>query len=260
MNFQLSDLLPVLLVLAGPAVGSFAALLADRLPRNEPVLIARSRCRSCGKKLSALQMVPLVSYAALRGRCSSCGALIPAELWHAEFLGLLLGLAAVFMTDSLPEAMFGAGLLWCLLALALADLKHFRLPNQLTASLLIISLVLAILRNDGETFHHQLGLAVVGAGLGFGAFWLIRFLYQWFAGREGLGFGDVKLMAGIGAAVGPIAIPYVTLLAGVSALLLVALRNWRIRRKIRRTARVPFGAALSVSAALVWLALEGGYL
>ena len=260
MNFPLSDFLRILLILAGPAVGSFAALLADRLPRGEPVLMARSRCRSCGAKLSALQMIPLVSYPVLRGRCASCGASIPAHLWHAELLGLVLAIGAVFTADTALEAFLGAALLWCLLALALADLKHFRLPDQLTGSLLITALVLAIIRDDGEMFHRQLGMAVLGAALGFGVFWLIRLAYQWRMGREGLGLGDVKLMAGIGAAVGPIAIPHVTLLAGVSALLLVLLRNWRTGRKIRRTARVPFGAALSVSAALVWLAIQGRYL
>ncbi len=205
-------------------------------------------------------MIPLVSYAVLRGRCSFCGAHIPADLWHAEILGLLLGMAAVFASDGVPEAVLGAALLWCLLALTLADLKHFRLPDQLTGALLIIALVLAVIRIDGQMLHRQFGLAIIGAALGFGFFGLLRLAYRWFTGREGLGFGDVKLMAGIGAAVGPMAIPYVTLVAGFSALFLALLRNWRTGRKVRRTARVPFGAALSVSAALVWLALEGGYL
>jgi leader peptidase (prepilin peptidase) / N-methyltransferase len=233
-----------LLVPLGAAMGSFAALLAERLPRGEAVALARSRCRQCGTALGARDLVPVLSYLWLRGHCRHCGAAIPARLWQAESAGLGLGLAAALLAPDPGAALAAALWLWCLLALALTDLRVFRLPDPLTATLL--GLGIAVSWPDWAG-------AGLGAALGAGAFLVLRLGYRATTGREGMGLGDVKLMAGIGAGLGPLALPWVALIAAGSALLLAALRAWRRKRRLRRLGRIPFGAYLAGAAVAVWI-------
>lgn len=233
------------MALAGPAAGSCAALLAERLPRGEPVVLARSCCRSCGAVLGARDLVPILSYLWLGGRCRHCGARIPARLWQAEWAGLGLGLAAAVLAGGAAQALWVALWLWTLLALALADLRAFRLPDPLTAALAVFGL--------GLSWPDWPG-AVLGAAAGAGAFWALRLGYGAATGREGMGLGDVKLMAGIGAGLGAAALPMVALVAALSGLALAGLRAARRGRRLRRLGRVPFGAFLAAAAAAVWVA------
>ncbi len=249
------EALRLLVALAGPAAGSFAALLADRLPRGEPVVLARSRCRSCGAVLRWFELVPLVSWLVQRGRCRHCGAPVPSRLMQAEVVGLLFGLGAAFLAPTPFTALLGAFFLWCLLALALADLRFYRLPDPLTVALALLGLGL-MLAGDGTgwpAWPDRLAGSLLGAAAGGGSFLALRLAYRRIAGREGMGLGDVKLMAGVGAGLGLAALPTVALLAGVSALVVAALRAWRRGRGLRRAGRVPFGAFLALAAAAVWL-------
>lgn len=234
-----------LIALLGPAAGSCAALLAERLPRGEPVAWARSRCRSCGGDIAPRDLVPLWSYARLRGRCRACGARIPVRLWHAEWAGLGLGLAAVGLGQGPWDAAAGAVWLWLLLALALADLRAFRLPDPLTVALAMAGLAVAWPDWPG---------AVLGATLGAGAFLALRLAYGGLTGRQGMGLGDVKLMVGIGAGLGAPAQPWVALIAALSALAVAALRARARNRPLRRLGAVPFGAYLAAAAVAVWIA------
>jgi len=255
MSAHWAEGMRLLVALSGPAAGSFAALLADRLPRGEPVMLARSRCRSCGAPLRWFELVPVVSWLLQRGRCPRCGAPIPARLLQAELVGLGFGLGAAFLAPTPVTALLGALFLWCLLALALADLRFFRLPDTLTAALALLGLAL-MLAGDGTgwpLWQDRLVAALLGAFAGGGAFLALRLGYRRVAGREGMGLGDVKLMAGIGAGLGVAALPLVALLAAVSALGVAALRAWRRGRGLRRAGRVPFGAFLALAAAAVWL-------
>lgn len=255
MSAHWAEGLRVLVALAGPAAGSCAALLARRLPRGEPVVLARSCCRSCGARLRWFELVPLVSWLVQRGRCRRCGAAIPRRLLQAEIVGFGFGLGAAFVAPTPLAALTGALFLWCLLALALADLRYFRLPDALTAALGLIGLGM-MLAGDGTGWPgpaDRLAAAALGAAAGGGSFLALRLGYRALAGREGMGPGDVKLMAAIGAGLGPAALPMVALLAGISALIAAALRAWRRGRGLRRAGRVPFGAFLAMAAAAVWL-------
>ena len=245
------------IILAGPAMGSFAALLAERLLRGEPVLAARSRCLSCGQILGWRDLLPIWSFLRRRGRCAHCGAHIPLRLLHAEIVGLGLGIGAVLTAPDAATALAGAGFLWCLLALALADLTRYRLPDPLTAALFLLGLALALTGSGAGaaagSIAERLTAALVGAAVGGGAFWAIRAGYRAIAGREGMGLGDVKLMAGVGAGLGALALPLVALLAGLSGLSLAWWRAYRKGRRLRRETPLPFGALLAAAAAAVWL-------
>lgn len=245
----MQSLLPLALFLlvTGAAVGSFLALWAERLPRDEGVVRRGSRCRGCGARIGWRDLVPVVSWLWLGGRCRGCGAAIPRWLWHAELGGVSLAALAILVAPTPAVMVLGALWLWLLMGLALCDLTAMRLPDPLNAALLATGLALGALGLGA-------GTALIGAGVGAGTFLAIRLGYHALRGREGLGMGDVKLMAGIGAALGWAALPLVALVAALAALALtLALRHGRVARD----AEIPFGAYLCAAAALVWL-LSGG--
>ena len=235
--------LAVWLVLLGPVAGSFVAAMAERLCAG-PSLTVPSRCAACGRRLGWRDMVPILSWLALRGRCRNCGAALSRRLLAAELLGLGAALAALWTGAGWTETLAIALWLWTLIGLALADLTCLRLPDPMTAVLFLAGMVIG-----------ALNFGMVTAGLtalaGAVVLWGLARLYAAARGRQGLGFGDVKMMAGIGAAVGPLALPWVTLLAAGVAILVAALR-----RSAPETPH-PFGAALALAAALV---LVGGRL
>ncbi|MEL7012339.1 MAG: prepilin peptidase [Pseudomonadota bacterium] len=248
-------ILPVLTILLGASMGSFAAFLADALPRGRPVVFARSSCRSCGQILRWYEMVPILSFLALRGRCARCGASIPVRLLQAELAGLAIGVLAVWA----GVGFIGAMVLWCLLALILSDLLHYRLPNALTLGLLLLALTFVVVpRGVGSPNMAPLWQAVLGAAVGAGIFYAISWLYLVLRGRIGMGAGDIHLMGGIGALVVPVSgwvgLGMVTLIAGLTGLLLGVSRAIRRGRSLSAKTPVPFGACLGMAAALVWIA------
>jgi len=246
----MQSLLPLALFLlvTGAAAGSFLALWAERLPHGEGVVLRGSRCRGCGARIGWRDLVPVASWLWLGGRCRGCGAAIPRWLWHAELGGVALAATAILVAPGPATMALGALWLWLLMGLALCDLAAMRLPDPLSATLFATGIGLGALGPG-------MGAALIGAGIGAGAFLAIRLAYHAVRGREGLGLGDVKLMAGIGAGLGWQALPLVALAAALGALgVTLALR----RGAVARDAEIPFGAYLCAAAGLVWILSTGG--
>lgn len=237
--------LMILLALAGAAAGSFVALLAERLLRGEGFARGRSRCLSCQTRLRARDLVPLLSWPLLRGRCATCGARIPGILWQAEIAGAGLGALAAWTAPDPLQALAMALWSWSLLGLALADLRRYRLPDALVIAAAALGLAMALV--DGRPLLDTL----TGAALAGGAFWAVRQAYRWWAGRDGMGLGDVKLMAALGLATPARDLPLVVLLGTLAALTLAGLRAWRKGRPLHRVGRAPLGAALALAAIAV---------
>ena len=236
------------LLLMGPVVASFMTALADRVCAGTPLLAPRSHCASCKTPIRALDLIPILSWPILRGRCRACGATIPARLWLAELAGLALVALAIWRGESGTEAIVGAAYLLILLGLFQTDLGCMRLPDMLTLPLLVAGIGLG-------TLSRGVGPTLVAAIIGPLVLWLIGAAYRRTRGRAGLGFGDVKMMAGLSAAVGLIALPWVTLLAALSALGVAMLSRAR-GGDVSRTRPVAFGCHLAVAGAVVWLALD----
>lgn len=237
----------LIVLLSGPAVGSFLGVLVERLPRGQS-LLAPSACAGCGARLGWRDMVPVISALALGGRCRACGAAIPGHLMRIEIAATLAGVLAVLLVPGPGPLLVTALLLWCLIALFYCDLLHGCLPDLLTGALLALGLVLAAL-DPGR----GLGPGLASAGLGAGAFWLIRVAYRALRGQDGLGQGDVKLMAGIGAALGWMMIAPATLLAALMALAVAGIVALRDRTVPTGSTALPLGAYLAASAALFLL-------
>ncbi|MBZ6378076.1 hypothetical protein B5C34_01660 [Pacificimonas flava] len=232
--------------LAGLVAGSFIGVIGERWPRGEQVVSGRSRCEACARTLTPADLVPLASYAVLRGKCRHCGAPIPAHLPVVELLAAIVG-AAVFAVADRPLELFWALFGWMLLALALLDWRALWLPRRLTLTLLAFGLAYHAAAGDRQSFL----FALCGAAAGWAALALVAIGYERLRGRRGLGRGDPKLFAAIGAWLGAGALAPVVSFASLGGLAFVfgAMAGGR---QITSDTRLPFGTFLALGAALYW--------
>lgn len=248
-------------LLAAPFVGSFLGVLIRRLPRGEPVALARSRCERCGRALGSSELVPLLSYIALGGRCRTCRGRIGAFHPAVELAALAVALWAVLAAPdpaAHPAALWAdCALGWTLLALAWIDWEHMRLPDALTLPLVPVGLLATLWLGpgpdpDGATDH------ALAATLGYAGFRAVELLYRRLRGRDGLGQGDAKLAAAAGAWVGLDGLGPVVLIAALAGLATGLLRAMRRPGTLGDTlgAPVPFGPCLALA---TWVVrLHGG--
>ena len=233
-------------LILGPVAGSFLGVLVVRLPEGRPVVRSRSACPACGMRLGALDLVPLVSWVASRGRCRHCAAPIAPFYPLIEVAATGIALWGWTVADGwIVVAHWLLG--WILLALTLIDHRDGTLPNALVLPLIPAGLIVIGLAVPSALIDHA-----VGAALGFGAFWAIQHGYRAWRGRDGLGGGDVKLMAAAGAWVGWAGMPGVVLIAALSALVLVVARTIG-GGTVTATTRIAFGPFLCLGIWLVWL-------
>jgi leader peptidase (prepilin peptidase)/N-methyltransferase len=235
-----------LAIVLAPFVGSFLGVVIERLPAGRPIVLGQSICDHCGKLLRARDLVPLVSYLALRGRCS-CGRK-RLSWFHPgiELAALAVAFsAATVLSGWLLWASIGLG--WTLLTLAAIDFRTFVLPDVITLPLIPAGLVVAWMVDPELLAGHGLG-----ALAGFAAFAAIRGVYRELRGRDGLGLGDAKLMAAAGAWLGWQALPSVVMIAAAFGLAL-AWANSLAGGKLAWTSRIAFGPHLALAMWLVWL-------
>ena len=233
-------------LVVGAIVGSFLATALIRWPQARSVVSGRSRCDACGKSLGPGELVPVLSYAALHGRCRKCGARIDRRHLAIEVAAATVGLIAL-LAHPLPLAIVTMLLGLWLLLVAMLDVEHHWLPDRLTLPLIPLGLAAA-----WAGFGPPLIERLIGAAAGWAALFLIAWLYRRVRGREGMGGGDPKLLAGIGAWVGALHLPFILLgagLLGLAAVLLMRLRG----EEVGPTSRLPLGALMAVAAWPVWL-------
>jgi len=236
----------VSLLLVAPFVGSFLGVLAIRLPRGEDVVTGRSRCSDCHHILGPVDLVPLLSWAMVRGRCRHCGSHIDTVYPAIELGSLCVVIWAIAVVD--PAAVLVTVLLgWVLLCLAVMDARSLVLADALTLPLVLAGLGVCAWFSPQVIWEHV--LAALGGGVILSA---VALGYRRVRGRDGLGLGDVKLFAAAGAWCGPLGLGSVLLWAVVvNAVMLLAER----RRRFRVTAdtKVPFGSGLAAGIWLTWL-------
>lgn len=240
-------ILSIFLIAVSPFIGSFLANFAVRWPEGESVAAGRSRCRSCGQTLGPLDLVPLASWLMSRGTCRYCGAPVSAVYPLTETLAFLLSLWAV-MAGPIALAPVSMLLGWVLLTLAVVDARSFLLPDRLTLPLIPAGLVVDWAMGGIDLLMSGMLGALLGGGLSA----CIAIFYQRFRKRAGLGWGDVKLLAGAGAWTGVSGVPAVLFLGACLGLLVVAVMRFGCR-EISRTTPLPFGPFLAAAFWIVWL-------
>ena len=184
-------------LLVGLAVGSFLNVVIHRVPRGESVVRPRSRCPGCGQAIRAFDNIPVLSYLLLGGRCRSCKARISPRYPLLELLTGALFLAC-YVRWGVSLSTLGAAL-FCALMIALAaiDIEHFLLPDRLTLPGIVLGLALS-----SWLEWTTLPASVLGAGLGAGVLLALFYVWLWVRKEEGMGLGDVKMIALIGAFLG----------------------------------------------------------
>lgn len=209
--------------IAGAIMGSFMATLALRWPDGRSVVHGRSACDGCGRVLTTLDLIPMVSWLALRGRCRKCGATIDRTHIIIEVAAAAIGGAAfAFATKLGGVALTLLG--WQLLLLGWLDARHWWLPHRLSASLAITGLALGGFAMAAVGQEVPLKDRVIGMVAGYVLLALIALVYRAYRGRDGLGGGDAPMFGAIGAWVGWAALPLVLLLAALAGITVALVR------------------------------------
>jgi leader peptidase (prepilin peptidase) / N-methyltransferase len=225
----------------GLPIGSFVGVVADRVPRKESIVRPSSHCTSCATPLRTIDNIPVVSYLLLGGRCRACGVHIPPRDLYVEVTTAVLFAAVAWRLPTFwavpAYSLLAAGLV----ALSAIDLEHKLLPRVvLYVTAAIFGLLLVLASWPAHRFHHLL-FALLGAAACF-----VVFLAIWFVSPRAMGFGDVRLAALCGAALGWLGLGAVAVgmlagfvLAGVPAIWMLA------RGKANRKTAIAFGPYLA---------------
>lgn len=266
-------LYPVLWVtiaaLIGLLMGSFLNVVINRLPvmmerawqrecrallaaegtaaetsKEEPfdLVRPRSHCPACGAPVRAWQNIPVISWLWLRGRCAACRGPIS---WQYPAVELAAGLLAGLAAWQFGPTLWGLAVIvfsWMLLAAAVIDLKTQLLPDVFTLPLLWLGLLLPIFLPD---HHVSLQDAVLGATFGYLALWSVYWLFRLLTGKEGMGFGDFKLLAALGAWLGWQMLPLVILLSALAGSVIGIAMILALRHD--RRVPIPFGPYLAIA-------------
>jgi leader peptidase (prepilin peptidase)/N-methyltransferase len=215
----------------GACIGSFLNVCIYRLPAEESVVHPRSRCPRCATTIAWYDNLPLVSWALLRARCRGCGTPISVRYPLVEALtgGLAILALARFGPEPLTLALFVFTA--ALVLITFIDLDHRFIPDEVSLPGIVVGLGVSLLPGGIGLRNAALG-ALVGGGILF----LVAWGYERMTGREGMGYGDVKLLAMIGAFLGWQAIPAVIIVASLTGSVagLLAMFDGRSRRRVRR--------------------------
>lgn len=235
----------LLLVIAsgilGAVLGSFYAVCVSRFLTGESIISPPSHCPLCGRRLRPWELVPILSYVLLRGRCAGCKGKIDPLCPLIELTSIIWAVLLCLRIG--PTIWFPAYLvLGGLYIIASAiDFKSYILPDILTYPAAVVGFCIG-------AFRPEIGplAAAIGAGCGFGLFWILSTAYRRLRGVDGLGGGDVKLMLSVGGAVGWMGLPYAILCGSAAALL--ASPYYVLGKGRGRDMPIPFGPFLCLGA------------
>ncbi|MBI5042053.1 MAG: prepilin peptidase [Gammaproteobacteria bacterium] len=226
---------------------------ADQHPQTTErfsLIVPRSRCPACGHTITALENIPVLSYLFLRGKCSACSTHISLRYPIVEFVTALLSAVVAWKLGWGWPLAAGLVFTWALIALTLIDFDHKLLPDSITLPLLWLGLLLSL-----STVFVDMRASIIGAAAGYLSLWSVYQVFRLVTGKEGMGFGDFKLLAAIGAWLGWQALPVTILLSSlVGAIVGIGLIVIRGRDRDRNIP-IPFGPYI---AAAGWLAMLWG--
>jgi leader peptidase (prepilin peptidase) / N-methyltransferase len=236
----------LLLTLLGLCLGSFLNVVIYRLPRDLSLWRPGSRCPGCGKPIAPYDNIPVLSFLLLRGRCRKCGIAISPRYPAVELLGAVCVLAGALFSDGLLPAAVRSLFLLAMVAITLIDLDHRIIPDEISLSGVVLGLILCpavgVPRLDG----------LIGAAVGAGALLGVALAYRALRHAAGMGMGDVKLAAMLGAFLGWKGV-FLTILLGSLLGSVLGIALLASRRATGRTA-LPYGTFLAPAAGVVLLA------
>lgn len=271
----LANNLPILLVYSfviGSLTGSFLNVVIHRIPlmierqwrtdcqellgqdtnSSSPgkynLCTPRSHCPSCNYRVKAIENIPIFSYLFLRGKCSNCGVKISPQYPLVELFTAILTTIVVWKFGISLQSLGAVALTWYLIALSGLDIKTKLLPDNMTLPLLWLGIILNIFST-----YTDLTSSVVGAIFGYLALWLIFHLFKLVTGKEGMGYGDFKLLAALGAWLGWQSLPLIILLSSAAGAIIGI--TMIVTKLQERNTPIPYGPYLAVAG---WIAMLYG--
>jgi len=280
----LSDFLPYIVFIIGLMVGSFLNVVIYRLPimmylgwrkeciefleltpeavpaaqsvgnmqltEEEPfdLVLPLSRCSSCKTPIKPYQNIPVLSYLFLKGKCAHCGASISWRYPAIELFTAVLSAVVAWHFGYTLQTFFALFLTWSLIALSFIDIDHHLLPDSITLPVLWVGVLLSLF--GIYTDAHS---SIIGAAAGYSSLWIVFQLFKLATGKEGMGFGDFKLLAVFGAWLGWQSLPAIILLSTLTGAVFGIASI--IFAKRDHTAPIPFGPYLAIAG---WIALLWG--
>lgn len=233
-------LLWVYAALVGAAVGSFLNVCVYRLPEGESVVSPRSRCPECGTRIAWHDNVPVLGWVLLRGRCRGCGTRISVQYPLVELAVAALWVAAAARHGFSWQALSTALFFTLLLGIALTDARTYTIPDEFSLGGLVIGLALSFAPGGITPLF-----SLAGAALGFGVLWIVAVVGEWVFRKPAMGGGDIKMMAMLGAFLGPVGVLLTLFLGALLGTLVfgpISLKTGKL---------VPFGIFLALGAAVV---------
>ena len=274
---ELFEAWPPALILAslvlGLVIGSFLNVVAYRLPlmmerawkaeagesgeqaadERFDLAYPASHCPKCRQAIAAWENIPVLSYILLRGRCAHCKAGIALRYPIVEAVTGILSAYVAWHFGASWATVAALVLTWFLITLTLIDLDYKLLPDSLTLSLMWLGLLLALFEFAGQPLFTDLRSSVIGAAAGYLSLWSVYQLFKLATGKEGMGYGDFKLLAALGAWLGwQLLLPVIVLSAAVGSIVGIGLI---VTGQRSRQAEIPFGPYLAGAG---WLALIFG--
>jgi leader peptidase (prepilin peptidase)/N-methyltransferase len=251
VNPDIISALPLSVLIIGAAtlgavIGSFLGAVLVRLPEGRSIVGGRSTCDGCGKALTVIELVPVLSWTMQRGKCRACGVSIGAGQLACELGGAAIGIGAVLWAGDnlvLAAMLFG----WQLLLLALLDLRHLWLPRVLVGGLAFSGAMVVIARAVSLGNFDPLLVSFSGGAMGFLLLWAGARFYLKARGREGMGAGDPPLLGAIGLWLGPLGVVEVMLGASIVGII-AAIVMLVSKRKVAADTALPLGTCLAATA------------
>ncbi|MBN1885789.1 MAG: prepilin peptidase [Candidatus Krumholzibacteriota bacterium] len=231
----------VVAALFGLMAGSFLNVVVYRLPLGRSVVRPRSACPACGRPIAWHENVPVLGWLALRGRCRGCGGAISPRYPVVELLGGVLAVLCLRRYGAGVDAVFAYAFLMALLAVTLIDWEHRIIPDEISLPFILVGVAWSAVSPSIDLLDSALGVVVGGGGL-----WLVGVLYRLVRHAEGMGGGDIKLMAMIGAFLGVrMVVPVILIASFFGSIYGVALMR---RTGAGGSAKVAFGSFLAPAA------------
>jgi len=235
----------------------------DASPGRYNLLVPRSRCPKCNAEITALQNIPVISWLLLGGKCASCRTSISVRYPVVEFATAVLSAAVAMRFGWHWQTLASLLFTWALISLTVIDLDHTLLPDVITIPLLWLGLLLSLFWHAGLTAPAPTdpASAILGAVCGYLILWTVFWVFKLATGKDGMGYGDFKLLGALGAWMGWQMLPLILLLSAFAgAVIGIALIVLRGRD---RNVPIPFGPYLAAAGwiALMWgPQIMGGYL
>ena len=226
----------------GASVGSFMNVCVSRLPHGESLVRPRSKCPGCGGPIAWYDNIPLLSWLLLRGRCRQCRESISVQYPVVELVTAAIWVGMALLYGPTWRSLQGSILFSLLLTISLIDARHYLIPDALSLGGLGAGLALALLPGPPSILT-----ALIGAALGFGVLLAVGVLGEWVFKKPAMGGGDIKMMAMVGAFLGPAGAMLTIFLGALAGTIVFAPLSLKTKKE------VPFGVFLGLGAAIAFL-------